>query len=154
MGCGEGFGAGRHTGKKGISLKMARENWSVVYQQPEGNRSRRREPFSIKDVNSSIAKLSGTQSTVVYSRFALIALVALKLCFDSALRKLSVHPKHGCNGTVSRAFPVIALIALGAFLHSTPGAAYKPEFAKIASGDLFFSILGPSAGQGLSRWGI
>ena len=36
-----------------------------------------------------------------------------------------MHPKYGCNGTVSRAFPLIALIALGAFFHSTPGSAQE-----------------------------
>ena len=47
------------------------------------------------------------------------------LVWQSALRKLFVHPKYGWNGTVSRAFPLIALIALGAFFHSTPGSAQK-----------------------------
>ena len=37
-----------------------------------------------------------------------------------------MHPKYGWNGTVSRVFPLIALIALGAFFHSTPGSAQKP----------------------------
>ena len=40
--------------------------------------------------------------------------------FEEALK---VHPKYGWNGTVSRVFPLIALIALGAFFHSTPGSA-------------------------------
>ena len=30
------------------------------------------------------------------------------------------------KGTVWRVFPLIALIALGAFFHSTPGLAHKP----------------------------
>ena len=34
-----------------------------------------------------------------------------------------MHPKYGWNGTVSRVFPLIALIAPGAFCHSTPGSA-------------------------------
>ena len=36
-----------------------------------------------------------------------------------------MHPKYGWNGTVSRVFPLIALIALGAFFHSTPGSAHS-----------------------------
>ena len=36
-----------------------------------------------------------------------------------------MHPKYGWNGTVSRVFPLIALIALGAFFHSTPRSAQK-----------------------------
>ena len=60
--------------------------------------------------------------------FALIALVTWKCWLNSTLRKLSVHPKHSrigtvSIGTVSRAFPLIALIAQVAFFHSTPGAA-------------------------------
>ena len=35
-----------------------------------------------------------------------------------------MHPKYGWSGTVSREFPLIALIALGAFFHSTPGSAH------------------------------
>ena len=34
-----------------------------------------------------------------------------------------MHPKYGCNVTVSRLLPLIALIGLGAFFHSTPGSA-------------------------------
>ena len=38
-----------------------------------------------------------------------------------------MHPKYGWNGTVSRVFPLIALIALGASFHSTPGSAHPPH---------------------------
>ena len=44
--------------------------------------------------------------------FALIALVVGKHWLDSTLRELSVIPKYGRNGKVSRAFPLTALIAL------------------------------------------
>ena len=60
--------------------------------------------------------------------FALIALFAWKDWFDSALRKLSVHPKYGRNGTVSRPSPLIALmvlIVLVALFHSTSGSAHE-----------------------------
>ena len=61
--------------------------------------------------------------------FALIALVAWKRCSVSTLRKLSVHPKYGWNGTVSRVLTLIALVAMGGFSHSlqvTWQAAYRP----------------------------
>ena len=34
-----------------------------------------------------------------------------------------MHSRYGWNGTVSRAFPLMALVALVACFHSTPGAA-------------------------------
>ena len=43
-----------------------------------------------------------------------------------------MHPKYGWNGTVSRVFPLIALIDLGAFFHSTPGSAYTLVIEMIA----------------------
>ena len=56
--------------------------------------------------------------------FALIGLVAWKCLLDSTLRKLHVHPKHGHgrNGTISRSFPLIALITVGVCFHITSGA--------------------------------
>ena len=66
-----------------------------------------------------------------------------------------MHPKYGWNGTVSRVFPLIALIALGAFFHSTPGSAQcstlftiSNKLAKIISGlgiMFLFLRLGPPA---------
>ena len=47
-----------------------------------------------------------------------------------------MHPRYGWNGTVSRVFPLIALIALGAFFHSTPGSAQKPTFWQDVGGAL------------------
>ena len=63
-------------------------------------------------------------SGTVTACFALIARVAWKCCFDSSWRKPYVHPKYGWNGTVSKVLPLIALTALGAFFHSTLGAAH------------------------------
>ena len=66
-------------------------------------------PWSGRPLCRTQRQLSGTQSTVAgiqLQLFALIALVAWKRCFDSALRKFSLHPKYGWNGTVSRVFPI------------------------------------------------
>ena len=48
-----------------------------------------------------------------------------------------MHPKYGWNGTVSREFLLIALIALVAFFHSTPGSAHN-SFLRNHFLELFF----------------
>ena len=72
--------------------------------------------------NAPSSRLFGTGE---HPNAPIIALVAWKHWFDSTLRKLSVLPLYGLNGMVSRVFSLIALVALGAFFHSTPQAAPK-----------------------------
>ena len=60
--------------------------------------------------------------SMVTARFALIALVAWKYVFDSALRNPSVHPNYGWNGT-AKALPLMALVAFFGTAHLT----FQPE---------------------------
>ena len=66
--------------------------------------------------------------------FALIGLVAWKPWFDTTRRKLSVHsaPKARLKWQ-----PLTALIALGAFFHSTPGVAQVCSHMREESFKLF-----------------
>ena len=96
----------------------------------------------LKSVEPKV-RLQGT----VTAHFALIALVVWQYCQGSFLCTQS---------TVSRAFPLIALIALGAFFHSTPGSAHKMRLlakmsaAEILSKKLRISRLIPSKRLSLS----
>ena len=59
-----------------------------------------------------------------------------------------MHPKYSGNGTVSRVFPLIALIALGAFCHSTPGSAQKWEVNLVKRGKVVGEGTGPKGESG------